>query len=396
MPTFSDNASLTSLLDTVRQIEPVIRAGMANAEQQRRLPDSVADAMRACGLYRMWRPKAFGGLELDPMTAFQVLEAVSRIDSAAGWNLQLSNALDAFGAWFTDEGAQEIFARPDVAFAGAFFPFLRAVAVDGGYRVTGQTPFASNAHQAQWFMGLAHIHDGDMPRLGPDGVPVTIMTMCPANEAVILDTWHTLGMRGTGSHDVAMNDVFVPERHTAPLAPYEKPGSAYTGPLYKFTVWTAIVVLATPPLGIARAAIDDLVELAGRKTPAYLATPLRDRVTVQAAIGEAEATLGAGRAYLYEALREVWDRAVEGHLIDMPGKMKLQLAGTHAVAAAVKVVDLMKIAAGTTGMREEHRFQRHFRDVHTAEHHAYISAARYESGGQYFLGVPIEWPFYGL
>lgn len=389
-------ASLSSLLDSVRQIEPVIRAGAVDAELERRLPDAVADAMRACGLYRMWRPRAFGGLELDPMTAFQVLEAVSRIDSAAGWNLQLSSAVDAFGAWFADEGAEEIFAEPESRFGGAFFPFRRAVAVDGGYRVTGQTPFTSGAHQADWFMGLAHVHDGHTPRLGADGGPVTILTMCPAAEAVILDTWRTLGMRGTGSHDVVMSDVFVPARHTALLAPYEKPASAYGGPLYKFTAWAAITVLATPPLGIARAAIDDLLELAARKTPSYLATPLRNRVTVQAAIGEAEATLGAGRAYLYEALREVWDRAVEGHLIDMPGKMKLQLAGTHAVAAAARAVDLVQTAAGTTGIRDEHRFQRYFRDVHTIVHHAYISAARYESGGQYFLGVPIEWPFYGL
>jgi alkylation response protein AidB-like acyl-CoA dehydrogenase len=154
--------------------------------------------------------------------------------------------------------------------------------------------------------------------------------------------------------------------------------------------------LATVPLGIARAAIDDLLELAGRKTPAYLATPLRDRVTVQAAVGEAEATLGAGRAYLYEALREVWDKALEGHPIDMPGKMKLQLAASYAAAASAEAVDLVHTAAGTTGIREENRFQRHFRDVHTIVHHAYISAGRYESGGQYFLGVPIEWPFYGL
>ena len=203
-------------------------------------------------------------------------------------------------------------------------------------------------------------------------------------------------MRGTGSHDVLITDVFVPSRRTAVLAPYENPGSAYRGPLYKFTVWNAISVLAPPALGIARAAIDDLLQLAAKKTPAYLATSLRDRTAIQAAIGEAEATLGAGRAYLYEALREVWDKALEGRLIDMPGKMKLQLAATYAVAASVQVVDLVHKAVGATGIRDEHRFQRYFRDIHTIEQHAYTSRARYESAGQYFLGVPIEWPFYGL
>ena len=124
--------------------------------------------------------------------------------------------------------ATEIFGQPDSTFAGSFFPPRRAVPVDGGYRVTGQTPFASGAHQARWFMGLAHVHDGDTPRLAADGSPVTLMTMCPADKATILDTWRTLGMHGTGSHDVVMTDVFVPSRHTALLAPYDKPGEAHT------------------------------------------------------------------------------------------------------------------------------------------------------------------------
>jgi indole-3-acetate monooxygenase len=188
----------------------------------------------------------------------------------------------------------------------------------------------------------------------------------------------------------------LPLRHTAVLAPYEKPGSAYRGPLYKFTAWTAISDLACVPLGIARAAIDDLLELAAKKAPSYTATSLRDRTSVQSALGQAEAMLGAGRAYLYEALRDVWEKAQEGHLIDMRGKMKVQLAATHAAATAAKAVDLVHAAVGTSGVRDEHRFQRYFRDVHTITQHGFISAARYESGGQYFLGVPIEWPFYGL
>src|ERR1700746_1772800 len=147
---------LAAFLEAVHEIEPIIRAHAADAEASRRLPDAVADAMRAHGLYRMWRPRAFGGLELDPMTAFEVLETVSRIDSAAGWNLQLVLVVDAFGAWLSDEGAEEIFGRPDSSLAGAFFPFRRAVAVDGGYHVTGRTPFVSGAHQGAWVMGFSH------------------------------------------------------------------------------------------------------------------------------------------------------------------------------------------------------------------------------------------------
>jgi indole-3-acetate monooxygenase len=396
MSSTSTDASVSSLLDVVHQIEPVIREHAEDAERDRRLSEAVAEAMRESGLFRLWRPKAFGGLEVDPVTAFRVFEEVSRVDSAAGWNLQLSSAIDPFGAWLPDDGAEEIYGELGTSFAGSFFPPRRAVEVDGGYRLTGQTPFASGAHQARWFVGLAQVYDGDTARVGPGGAPVTLMTFCPASEGVIVDTWRTMGMRGTGSHDVLLTDVFVPSRHTALLAPYDKPGRAYRGPLYKFTIWLSVSVLAPPALGIARAALDDLLELAGRKTPSYLATSMKDRTMVQAAVGEAEAVLGAGRAYLYEALRENWEKALEGHMIEMPGKIKVQMAATYAIASAARAVDIVHKTVGTTGIRDEHRFQRYFRDVHTIEQHAYISTARYESAGQYFLGVPIEWPFFGL
>jgi hypothetical protein len=125
--------------------------------------------------------------------------------------------------------------------AGAGFPPRRAVRVDGGYRVTGQQPFASGAHQARWFMGIAHVFDGDKPRLQENGEPVALLTACPRKDGLILDTWHTLGMRGTGSHDVVMMDVFVPDLHAPFLVPWEKPGSAYQGPLYNLTIYVSLV-----------------------------------------------------------------------------------------------------------------------------------------------------------
>lgn len=137
MSASSATAALSSLLDAVHQIEPLIRAHGAEAEWERRLPDAVVNAMRECGLYRLWRPKALGGFEVDPMTAFQVFEEVSRIDSAVGWNLAVSCSFDCLGAWFNDEGAKEIFGQPDVILAGSFFPARRALPVGGGYRVTG-------------------------------------------------------------------------------------------------------------------------------------------------------------------------------------------------------------------------------------------------------------------
>lgn len=357
LPSPRPAASAAALLETVPALEPVLRAHATAAERDRRLPVAVVNAMKDHGLYRTWRPRAFGGYEADPMTAFQLFEEVSRVDSAAGWNLQLSCGVDAFGPWFSDQGAQEIFGVTDAIFAGAFFPPRRAVPVDGGYRVTGRTPFVSGVDHCAWVIGLAHIFENDTPRLWDNGEAVTLITACPIANARIAENWRTLGMRGTGSHDVVMSDVFVPERHTTLLVPLDKPGSAYQGPLYRLTIWAAVAALSTVATGIARAAIDDLIELAGTKSPAYTTKRLSDRSVVQAQIGRAQGLLGAARAFLYESLREAWTDAESGRTIDMPHKTRIQLAATHAVTAATQAVDLVQAAVGTTGIREEYLAQ---------------------------------------
>jgi alkylation response protein AidB-like acyl-CoA dehydrogenase len=385
-----------SLLDTVGRIEPILRRHSEKAERARRLPDEVVVAMRENGLYRLWRPRVFGGLEIDPMSACRIFEEISRVDSAAGWNLQLSCAWDPLGAWFSDDGASEVFGDPNTILGGAFFPPRRAVRVQGGYRVTGQTPFVSGAHQCSWFLGLAHVFNGDQPLLGENGEPVALLTACPSHETQILDTWHTLGMCGTGSHDVVMTDVFVPEQRTAPLIPLQRPGRAYQGPLYRFTIWASVAALAPIATGIARGMIDELIDLANTKTPSYTLKTLRERSVVQSQLAQAEAKLGAARAYLYEALQQVWDVAVQRQTIALPQKVKIQLAATHAVVASAEAVDLVHAASGTAGIRNEHRFQRHFRDVHTITQHGFISASRYESAGQLLFGLNSDWPFFAL
>src|SRR5262249_9099595 len=156
------------------------------------------------------------------------------------------------------------------------------------------------------------------------------------NQVTILDTWHTLGMRGTGSDDVVVSDVVVPERHTALLAPLEQPGMAYQGPLYRLALWVAVGFLACSALGIARAAIDDLIALARTKPPSYTSSGLSQRQVVQRQVAKAEATLGAGRAYLHTTFQETWDTAVRGAQIPLDQKLHIQLAATHAIVCAAK------------------------------------------------------------
>lgn len=382
-----------SLLAVIRKIEPIIRQYAPDAERDRKLAAPVAKAMHQAGLYRLWRPKAFGGFELDPVSGFRIIEAVSRIDSAAGWNLQIAVAHDMFAPWFGDQAAQEIF-NADAIPVGAFNPVRKAVPVASGYRISGRTSFVSGAHHATAFIGFAHIYDGDKLRVDTNGMPETRLIAVPASEAEIIDNWNTMGMRGSGSHDVDMQDVFIPEHWAAPWGPLENPGSAYQGPLYRLTVWPAIAALVAPALGITRAAIDEASELIINKTPAYGVKALKDNAVVQSQLAQAEAKLGASRAFFFNAFEEAWQEAVAGRPITVALKGRMQLAMTHATLECAKAVSLIHEIAGASGIREEYSFERYFRDIHVITQHGFLSASKLESIGQILLGLDPEWPFF--
>ena len=203
-------------------------------------------------------------------------------------------------------------------------------------------------------------------------------------------------MRGTGSCDMKLTDVFIPERRTFILGPFDNPGSAYRGPLYAFRLWLAGPPIASVALGIARAALDDFIELAGRKTPSYTQVALGDRSTIQDRVARATAMLEASRAYLYRALDDAWDHLQTGARISPEHGIPVQLASCHAVETAGRAVDLVHASVGTTGIRNEHRFQQYFRDVHTVSKHAFGSPDRFESVGKLLLGKASDWAFFYL
>jgi indole-3-acetate monooxygenase len=267
-----------------------------------------------------------------------VLEEVARHDSAAAWNLSMSVGGHLFLAWFPDDGVAEILPRhPQPRFAGSFTPGRQARAVDGGYRLHGQWPFVSRSQECHWFVCLPAILEGDQPRYDDRGQPVQRFMMVPATEVTILDTWHTLGMRGTGSHDMVLADVFVP---------------AHQGPLYRLAFWVAVAAVACVALGIARAALDALYGLARTKTPSHTSLGLSQRQVVQRQVAEAEATLGAGRASLQTTFQTAWDTVAHGAPLTLAQKLPMQLAASQSLAGAVTTVDLVHAVAGTAAINQ--------------------------------------------
>ena len=397
MTTSVATPALDWLLGRVRELEPLIREHARRAERERRLAQPVSDALRDAGFFRIFRPASRGdGLELDPVTAFRVFEELSRIDSAVGWNVTLANACEVFGAWYSDRVTEEVFGSPETVMAGSWNPPRKAVPAGGGYRISGRTAFSSNCRSATWILGLANVFDGDDMRVDESGAAVTLLTLLPMRETEIVDNWNTLGMRGTGSDDVVAEDVFVPDERAVPFEPLENPGTAYAGPFHRLSIWPAVACQVSVALGVARAAIDDFIEMAKKKTPMYTATPLRERSVVQLQVAEAEAKLGAARCFLVSVLDEMWQRAREGESLDMSARARCQLASSHAVVAAAEAVDRVSLAAGASAIRDEQPFQRYFRDVHVITQHAFTSPSRFEAVGQIMLGLEPDWPFFQL
>jgi indole-3-acetate monooxygenase len=375
----------TSLIDAARKIGPIIRDHNAEAERERRLSRPVLDALYETGFLRMFTPRSLGGLEANPITRALVVEEISGQDTAAGWTLE--NPLDwaYFCARLPDQGAEEIYSRgADILIAAQYGRPLNATSTEGGYRISGRAPFLSNCYDADWIASTAFV-DGDQES--------GVMVYFPRENCEIVDAWDAMGMRGTGSNDISVTDVYVPKFRTFPMVPEFETGSHYKGPLYRFPLaGIAATGIPTVMLGAARKAIDEVTELALTKTPVASSGPLKERSSAQAKLAKAEAVLRSGRLLLYGTLSEAWQTSVHGGTHSMKQRADLLLAMTHAMRSAVEAVELACSIAGTTAFRASSPFERYFRDAQTLKHHAFAAESRYETVGKVYLRIPPDFP----
>ena len=210
--------------------------------------------------------------------------------------------------------------------------------------------------------------------------------------ATILDTWHTLGMRGTGSTDYAVTDLFVPDHLTVPVEPLRNPPPGFEGPLFRIWPWTAIIGEATVSVGVAAAAVDAAVQLCKTKTPAYQATALRDQQLAQFLTGKARARVEASRDTINRAAEFAYeDVERSGELLSIDAKIRLQLAVAFAAEACAEAVRFVNDVVGTSSIRLGQPFERHFRDAHTLLQHSSKSSPRYGSAGRLMFGLDNDW-----
>jgi len=377
-----------SALDAARKLAPMIRSCADQIEADRELPRPLFEALADAGLFLLALPRALGGVEIDLPTYVQVLEEIGKADASTGWIVNQCAIFATYAARMPRDVAHLIWIdTPRSIVANTPLATAQAIVVPRGYRVTGRQGFSTGCRHASWLAARARIFENGQLRL-QDDQPEQRYLFVPAAEAELLDTWHVRGMRGTGTHHFAVNDVFVPAERTvlqagAPLLE--------TGPLFQIprTLLFASADAAIA-LGVARSCLLAFYELAGAKTPRAMQTTLRDQPLIQAAVGQAEANLRSGRAFLSEAVGEIWSEATSTGATTQERRAVLRLATTHAIRLAVDVVDTVYNAGGVTTIYEDNLIQRHFQDIHVISQHLQGRLSHYELVGQHWLGLQTD------
>ena len=367
-------------------LAPEIEARADQIEQERRLPEPVLAALFEAGLFRLLLPRSLDGGEVDPVTFARVMEEIAKADASTAWCLCQAAGCSMSAAYLSHDVAMEIFA----AAAG---PGARAIAVDGGYRVTGTWSFASGGRHATWLGAHCPISEPDgSSRRTPNGKLVERTMLFPAASATFVDVWHVSGLKGTGSDAYTVDDLFVPHDHSISRddpAERRQPGLIYCFPTGSFYASG----FASVALGIARRMLDAFVSLAREKTPRGYKRPLANNAVIQSQVGQAEAQLSSARRFLMGSLADIWGAVGSSGTLTMDQRMLIRLASTYAIHQAKAVADVTHHAAGATSIFVDSAFDRGFRDIHAVTQQLQGRQAHFETVGQFMLGIEPDTTF---
>ena len=370
-------------MNAVDSVRAVLEAGAQEGEETATLPKASVDALYESGLLRLKLPHALGGAEADLVTQLDVLEAVSEIDPSTGWCLMIGAAsLGGVGAFLPDDAIDVIFpgGEPPKT-AGVFAPFGTAVPTDGGYLLTGRWSFASGIRHSHWISAGARVVTEKT------GYPAQIRATLRTSEVKVHDNWQVMGLRGTGSCDFSTSDKFVPESFTYDVSQTEP---LRGGGLYRLGRPGFVTnEHAAFALGVARRALNSVLEVGKSKTRGYLSVnPLAQRPVFQRMLSECDLKLRAARALNVEVLEEAWQTVNEGRTPDGSLQAQLRSCATYATDVGVDVATQAFRFAGGAALFDSSILQRCLRDINAGAQHQMVSDAAYENHGQFLLGLP--------
>lgn len=352
-----------------------IRSRRAELHALGHIPQDIVAQFQAIGLYRAFVPEQFGGGGMTPSEFLRLIEKISAADGSAGWVASFGFASKYLSSLPASTLADLYRDTPDVVFAGAVFPPQVATPEGKGYRVSGRWGFGSGS------MGASLIGVGIRIEGESGGLPR--MAVMPREQVGIEENWDTIGMFATGSHDLVVDDVLVPEEWTLIRgAPPSIDTAAYRYP----TMAMAAQVLAIVGAGVAREAIDEVVKLATRKNSITGAPSMADRPAFQTALAQMEAKLRSARAWFYEETDAMWDRVSTGSEVTPVDVAALRIASTHVAKTGADVARRAFEMAGTTGIFNSHPLSRLLMDALVVAQHAFMNDGTWQPGGAVLLG----------
>lgn len=375
------NNSQSSFRGALRDLVKTLPAKSEEIEDARRIPIDVIAQMTAAGIFRMFIPKEYGGLELDLPTIIDALRALSRVDASVGWTAMIGAGSALFATMLPRDAFERIYRNdPDAIIAGSTQLRGTIEEQDGRLRARGQWPFASGCHHATWMLGFCRVKTGEHAESGSPEVRVVVL---PADRWTIIDTWHVPGLRGSGSDDIAL-DAFIDTNtdvfDLAKLRPWAP------GPLYAGVTQMIALMHGAISLGIAEGALDDLLAIAAsgcrqERAPA----PMRDTEPFQRDLGQVHADIRAARAALNEQTQSHWRNAQDGTLATDDKLAEGSQTAIWTVITSRRAVDTCFALGGSAAMYNQSPLQRRLRDIHVVSQHNLMQPRHYQKAGKMLI-----------
>lgn len=368
------------ILARASALVPVLRDRAAEIEQARCLPADIVARLRDTGVFRMGVPRSSGGPELDSMEQTEVIETLALGDTSAAWCAMIGMDTPLYARYLDDSVARDLFTDPDMITAGLILPVGRAERVPGGYRISGRWPFGSGITHADWVVAGCFVYRDGEPEPSPTGQPMHWRIMiAPRERFEILDTWFTTGLAGSGSRDYQADDLFIPEEQSF----------SFTSPRRGGPLATPEAILRNMPgvpLGVARAALDHVRELAANRTDRAAGTSWAETYRVQLAIAESEMELNGARHAVYGTLRRQWDLLSAGAEPSPDERVAPVLARVNAFRVARSIVSRLYDLVATTAIYRPSPLDRWLRDLNTMRQHVIAQDQVIQSVGAFLLG----------
>jgi indole-3-acetate monooxygenase len=393
IPTSAELAGDQAVISRAEKLRPIVEAASDDIEDRRRIVPALLDQLHDARLFRLLLPRSTEGDETDPVTFFHVIETIARGDASTAWCLSQAGGCAMTAAYLEPEVAREIFGDHRAVLAWGPGPKARAVAVEGGYRVTGTWAFASGGRHATWIGCHAPIFQADgTPLLGEGDRRIERVMLVPSGDVQWTDIWSVVGLRGTASDQFALTDHFVRADHSF-SRDFEHPEKERreSGPLYRMSAMTCYEVgFAGVALGIARGALDSFIDTARTKIPRGSKSPIRDSAVVQTNLAQAEIGIRSARAWLLQELARIWKEISAGGALTIDHRITIRGASTNAIHKGREAVDMAYNAAGATAIFESHPLERRFRDIHTVTQQLQGRLSHFETVGAWMMGADAD------